>query len=77
MEYSRLEEVQSVIPTTVRVLALTATATISTRKYIIKSLNMQNPEIVYISPMKENIFYAVSENLSVVCMTLFIQLLRN
>ena len=51
MEYSRLEEVQSVIPTTVRVLALTATATISTRKYIIKSLNMQNPEIVYISPM--------------------------
>ncbi len=34
-EFSHLNEVQNIIPETVRVMALTATATTSTRKFII------------------------------------------
>ena len=46
--------------TVVRVTAtLTATATKTTRKFIINSLNMQAPEIVYVAPIKNNIVYAV------------------
>ena len=41
-------------------MALTATATKSTRKEIIKSLDMQDPAIVSVSPMKSNIYYCVS-----------------
>ena len=43
-------------------MALTATATLSTRKYVISSLNMRNPAIVYMSPLKNNIiFYVVNK----------------
>ena len=41
-------------------MALTATATVSTRKEIIKSLDMQDPVIVSVSPMKGNIHYCVA-----------------
>lgn len=41
-------------------MALTATATMSTRKFIIKSLNMQNPAIVYVPPVKKNMVYFVA-----------------
>ena len=57
-EFSHLDEVRSIIPETVRVMALTATATKSTRKFI-NSLSMQMPEIVYVPPTRENIMYAV------------------
>ena len=39
-------------------MALTATATKTTRKFIIDSLSMQLPEIIYIPPVK-NIIYVV------------------
>ena len=42
-------------------MALTATATLSTRKYIIKNLSMQNPVVVYMAPAKDNIAYYVVE----------------
>lgn len=42
-------------------MALTATATLSTRKYIIKNLSMQKPAIVYSPPVKKNITYFVSD----------------
>ena len=58
-EFSRLGEVRSIIPEHVSVMALTATATVSTRKEIIKSLDTQN-SIVSVSPMKENIFFCAS-----------------
>ncbi len=60
-EFSHLNEVRSIIPETVRVMALTATATTSTRKFIINSLSMQMPEIIYVPPARENILYAVME----------------
>lgn len=42
-------------------MALTATATLSTRKYIIKNLSMQNPAIVYVPPVWNNITYFVAD----------------
>ena len=56
---------KSIIPEYVNVMALTATATVSTRKDIIKSLDMQNPVVVSVSPMKENIYYCVSKKVKV------------
>ena len=60
-EYSHLNEIRSIIPETVRVMALTATATNATRSFIIKSLSMQSPEAIYIPPIKNNIIYEVME----------------
>ncbi len=40
---------------------LTATATTSTRKFIINCLSMQMPEVIYVPPARENILYAVME----------------
>ena len=57
-EFSHLGEIRSIIPECVRVMALTATATKTTRKFIIDSLSMQLPEIIYIPPVK-NIIYVV------------------
>ena len=48
-------EVRSIIPESVHVMALTATATLSTQKYIIKALSMQAPAIIYVPPVRENI----------------------
>lgn len=62
-EFSRLGEVRSVIPEHVNVMALTATATTSSRAEIIQSLDMQNPVIV--PPIKDNIFYCVLEKSSI------------
>ena len=60
-EFSHLDEVRSIIPETVRVMALTATATKTTRRFFIKSLSMQTPEIIYIPPARDNILYAVMD----------------
>ena len=53
--------IRSIIPECVRVMALTATATKTTRKFIIDGLSMQLPEIeiIYIPPVKNNIIYVV------------------
>ena len=59
-EFSCLGEVQSILPEYVNVMALTPTASVSTRKAIIKSLDMQNPIVVLVSPMKENIYFCAS-----------------
>ena len=42
-------------------MALTATATNTTKSFIIKSLSMQSPEAIYIPPIKNNIIYEVLE----------------
>ena len=59
-EFSRLGELRSVIPENVNVMALTATATVSTRREIIKILDMQKPVIVSIPPIKDNLFFCAS-----------------
>ena len=50
---------RSLIPSDVQVLALTATATVITRKNI---LGMTSPAVVVESPNKPNITYAVQQN---------------
>ena len=59
-EFSRLGELHSVIPENVNVMALTATATVSTRREIIKILDMQKPVIVSIPPINDNLFFCAS-----------------
>ena len=68
-EFSRLGEIRSVIPEGVNVMALTATATRTTRNDVIKSLDMQTPVIVSIPPIKDNIIYCVSQKNSI-CLSL-------
>ena len=53
---------RSLIPEKVRVMALTATATRSSRQDICKILQLVKPAIVAISPNKPNIKYAVKAN---------------
>ena len=45
-------------PDSVRMMALTPTATNKTTAYIIKTLNMQKPTVVSIPPIKDNVMYA-------------------
>lgn len=45
-------------------MALTATASVSTRAKIIASLGMEAPEVVSVSPHKKNIMYVVQEKTS-------------
>ena len=58
-EFSRIGEVRSLIPRGVNLMALTATATRSTRRRIIQSLCMENCYIVFKNPLKSNIMYEV------------------
>ena len=61
MEFSHLGEIRSIVPRDVDLMALTAIATLSTRKYIIGYLSMQDPAIVYSPPVKKNITYFVRD----------------
>lgn len=60
-EFSRLGEVRSLIPQHVHMIALTATATVSTRNKVIATLGMVDPFVLSISPHKPNITYWVTE----------------
>ena len=61
MEFARLGEVRSLIPSHVNVMALTATATKATRKAVVKRLSMKSPEIISITPDKPNVLYIVKD----------------
>ena len=61
-EFAELQVVRSLIPSGVNVMALTATATSTTRRSIIKILGMEKPLIISWSPSKENLFLSVKEN---------------
>ena len=63
-EYSKLGEVRSLIPPGVRFMALTATASKSSREHISRSLYMRRPALVYVPPQKKNIFYAMKAKMS-------------
>ena len=64
-EFSQLGELRSLISEHVHVMAITATATRSTRKVIFKQLNMIQPKIIYVKPVKNNITYAVAEKYTI------------
>lgn len=58
-EFSKIGSIRSVLPQHVGVMALTATATTSTRKVVCSKLGMVAPSIVSESPNKSNIKYVV------------------
>ncbi len=60
-EFSHLGEIRSIIPEEINVMALTAMAILSTRKFIIRNLSMTNPTVAYTPPVKYNIAYYVME----------------
>ena len=64
-EFARIAEVRSLIPRHVRVMALTATATISTRRKIILSLNMKECHVISRNPRKTNIKYIVRQKTTI------------
>ena len=57
--FSRLSEVRSIIPNSVKLMALTATATTNTRRSVCRILGMVQPSIVALSPNRVNIHYSV------------------
>ena len=60
-DFRRLGELRSIFPSTIKVMAVTATATSSTRKDIIKTLCMVDEKLIYLPPTKtKNICYFVA-----------------
>ena len=55
----RIGEIQSILPDGVPVIALTATATTQLGNEVIKIIGMYKPQVVAMSPNKENIIYNV------------------
>lgn len=55
-------EERSLIPESVRMMALTATATVHTRKSVCKTLGMVKSAVIADSPNKVNIKYIVHHN---------------
>ena len=58
-EFTHLSELRSILSESVHLMALTATATTATRKFVIENLCMQKPAIVHVPPAKDNITYFV------------------
>ena len=58
-EFANLGEVRSLIPETVHIMALTATATKASRQAICQTLGMIRPKVVTVSPNRPNIKYVV------------------
>lgn len=56
---------RSILPENAKIMALTATATKTTRASIIKSLDMQHPMVLSVPPVKDNIVYSVAEKSSI------------
>ncbi len=61
-EFANLGDIRSLVPETVRIMALTATATKFTRCSVSKTLGMVRPVTVAVSPNKPNIKYVVKGN---------------
>ena len=57
MAFARLGELRSIIPTNVKVMTLTATATLSTMKVIKETMSMENASVIALPPEKPNIKY--------------------
>lgn len=58
-EFSRIGELRSIVSSNVNMMALTATASRSLRRDVMKQLGMRNSLVVCVSPNKPNIKYVV------------------
>ena len=55
----RIGEIRSILPESVHVMCLTATATTEVRKQVIAIVGLNNPKVFSVSPSKPNIVYTV------------------
>ena len=60
-EFKKIGELQSTVPKTVNILALIATATVTSCLSIERILGMQKPVVVEVSPEKTNIALSVKK----------------
>ena len=63
--FSRLREVRSLLPTHVRMMALTTTAARTLQRQVAKTLGMRHPYTISVPPTQPNVMYAVAEFKSV------------
>ena len=61
--FCKIGELRSLIPTSVNILALTATATLVTYHIICERLSMSNPCLIALPPSRDNIRYQVKPKL--------------
>ena len=61
----RIGEIRSILPESVKIMALTATATKEARNTIIRILGLRNPKVIAICPCKDNIMLAISSFLTI------------
>ena len=65
LSLAQIGELRSIVPSTVNIIALTATATVPVLKVVTQRLSMLNPILVAQSPYRENISYKVHEKTDV------------
>ena len=67
--FSQIGDLRSLLPSSVNVLALTATATFDTFDAVTKRLSMENVRLVALPPFRNNISYTVSEKCDAISVT--------
>ena len=60
-EFARIGELRSIIPSNMNLMALTATASNSLQRQVMKTLGMRNASAISIPPSKNNIKYIVGQ----------------
>ena len=63
--FANIGELRSIIPVSVKVLALTATATTETFFTVTRRLSMDNPNLVALPPNRDNIGYKVAPKIDI------------
>ena len=63
--FAKIGNIRSLLPTSVNILALTATATKETYKIVCDRLSMPQPLLIAVSPCKSNIIYIVLPEITV------------
>ena len=63
--FAKIGNIRSLLPTSVNILALTATATKETYKIVCDRLSMPQPVLIAVSPYKSNIIYTVLPEITV------------
>lgn len=63
--FAEIGTLRSLIPKEVRVMALTATATLQTLKVVEERLSMDDPNIIALSPQRSNIFLSMKPPINV------------